>query len=65
MEIKISKTTNSRAHEFITEELVFGGEFADHMLICDYKDGQWGTPEISVFVLHYLPCIMDNQFLKV
>jgi branched-chain amino acid aminotransferase len=70
MEIKISKTTNSRAHEFITEKLVFGGEFADHMLICDYKDGQWGTPEIvpfgnisicpSLSALHYGQSIFEG-----
>lgn len=46
MEIKISKTASSRVHELKREEIVFGKEYTDHMLVCDYKDGQWGVPEI-------------------
>ncbi|RYD95701.1 MAG: branched-chain amino acid aminotransferase [Sphingobacteriales bacterium] len=70
MEIKISKTSNSRAHELKRDEIVFGQEYADHMLVCDYKDGQWGTPEIvpfgnisicpSLSALHYGQSIFEG-----
>jgi len=45
-EIKIRKTENSRIHPLKKENIVFGSEQSDHMLICDYKDGKWQTPEI-------------------
>lgn len=70
MEIKISKTNNSRVHELKRDEIVFGKEYADHMLVCDYKDGQWGTPEIvpfgnisicpSLSALHYGQSIFEG-----
>lgn len=49
LNIKVSKTENSRIHPLTKDNLVFGKEYADHMLVCDYKDGQWGTPEIVPF----------------
>ncbi len=49
LNIKVQKTPNSRIHPFTKDNLVFGKEYADHMLVCDYKDGQWQTPEILPF----------------
>src|SRR5690606_22816079 len=70
MDIKISKTTNSRVHELKRDEIVFGAEYTDHMLVCDYKDGKWGTPEIvpfgkisicpSLSALHYGQSIFEG-----
>jgi len=49
LNIKVSKTESSRIHPLTKDNLVFGKEYADHMLVCDYKDGQWQTPEIVPF----------------
>lgn len=49
LNIKVSKTENSRIHPLTKDNLVFGKEYADHMLVCDYKDGQWQAPEIVPF----------------
>lgn len=49
LNIKISKTAHSRIHPLHKDEIVFGKEYADHMLVCDYKDGQWQAPEIMPF----------------
>ena len=47
--IKITKTKNSRLQTTDFENLGFGKVFSDHMLICDYKNGSWGEPEIVPF----------------
>lgn len=47
--IKITKTKNSRLQTTDFENLGFGKVFSDHMLICDYKKGSWGEPEIVPF----------------
>lgn len=70
MDIKISKVENSRARALHKDELVFGKEYADHMLVCDYTDGKWGTPEIvpygplslspSTSAIHYGQSIFEG-----
>lgn len=47
--IKITKTKNSKLQATDFENLGFGKVFSDHMLICDYKNGSWGEPEIVPF----------------
>ena len=47
--IKITKTKNSKLQTTDFENLGFGKVFSDHMLICDYKNGSWGEPEIVPF----------------
>ena len=47
--IKITKTKNSKLKTTDFENLGFGKVFSDHMLICDYKKGSWGEPEIVPF----------------
>ena len=47
--IKITKTKNSKLQATDFENLGFGKVFSDHMLICDYKNGSWGKPEIVPF----------------
>lgn len=44
--IKIRKTAQSRFHPLKKDEIQFGKEMSDHMLVCDYKDGKWGDVEI-------------------
>lgn len=70
MEIKITKSTNSRAHELHKDDIVFGKEYSDHMLICDYDDGKWGEPQIvpfqnisvspSISAIHYGQSIFEG-----
>ena len=53
--IEITKTKNSRINEVDFDNLSFGKVCSDHMMICDYKDGKWGTPQ----VLPYGPMPME------
>lgn len=47
--VKITKTGNSRLSQVDWENLPFGKVFSDHMLVMDYKDGEWKEPEIIPF----------------
>ena len=61
--MKISKTPKSRIDSVDFNNLVFGTNFSDHMLVCVFKDGKWQEPEIkpygavpmkySLHALHY------------
>lgn len=42
----INKTEQSRIAQFDPENIAFGALFTDHMLVADYVDGEWKTPEI-------------------
>ncbi len=44
--IKITRTQQSKINSIDFKNLGFGTEFSDHMLVCDYKNGAWGVPEI-------------------
>jgi branched-chain amino acid aminotransferase len=46
MEIKITRTNQSKLNTTDFDNLVFGKSHSDHMFVMDYKDGQWQTPEI-------------------
>jgi branched-chain amino acid aminotransferase len=48
-EIKIRRTSQSRISEVNFEHLEFGKHISDHMLICDYYDGEWREPQIVPF----------------
>ena len=47
--IKVTPTAASKIDSIDFKNLGFGTEFSDHMLVCDYKNGAWGTPEIVPF----------------
>lgn len=49
LKIDIQKSSQTRAHALHKDEISFGKEFSDHMLICDYKEGQWQMPIIQPF----------------
>lgn len=53
--IDITKASNTKINDVDFENLTFGSIFTDHMLVCDYKDGAWQTPEIKP----YAPFLMD------
>ena len=47
--LKVTQTTQSKLDRIDFKNLGFGSVFSDHMLVCDYKNGAWGTPEIVPF----------------
>ncbi len=47
--LKVTPTTQSKITTIDFKNLGFGTVFSDHMLVCDYKNGAWGTPEIVPF----------------
>jgi len=46
---KITKNENSTLNLVDWENLPFGRVFSDHMLVMEYADGQWKSPEIIPF----------------
>lgn len=46
MNILTSKVEASRANEVDASNIQFGKSYSDHMLVADYIDGVWQTPEI-------------------
>lgn len=68
--IKVTKAQTSKLHSVDFKNLGFGKVFTDHMLIADYKDGHWQTPEIipygpicfdpSMATLHYGQSIFEG-----
>ncbi len=45
-EIKITKAPTSKMPSVDFNNLGFGNFFTDHMFVVDYRDGEWGNPEI-------------------
>lgn len=54
-EIEIIKASVSKIDTVDFENLTFGNIFTDHMLICDFKNGIWGKPQIKP----YEPFLLD------
>jgi len=48
-EINIRKISRSRIHEVDFTHLEFGKYVSDHMLVCDFKNGEWQSPQILPF----------------
>lgn len=67
----ISKTNNSKLSQVDWENLPFGKVFSDHMLVMEFKDGEWKTPDIIPFgnlsmhpatsALHYGQSIFEGM----
>ena len=47
--IKVKKANHSKVNEADFNDLEFGKYVADHMLVCDYTDGEWQQPMIVPF----------------
>lgn len=47
--IKTTRTTESKINDVDWDNIPFGKVFSDHILIMDYQDGEWQTPEIKPF----------------
>ena len=48
-EITVRKTNHSKINEVDFDNLEFGKYVADHMLVCDYANGEWQQPIIVPF----------------
>ena len=69
-DFKITLTQKSKLKDITLENIPFGKCFTDHMLVADYSNGQWQTPEIlpyqplsldpSLAVLHYGQAIFEG-----
>ena len=69
--MKIEKTSASKLNHVDFENLSFGSVFTDHMFVCNYKEGQWRTPEVlpyqplsfepSMSVLHYGQAVFEGM----
>ena len=46
LDIKITKTTNSRLAQTDFSNLPFGKIFSDHMFVADYADGEWKNLQV-------------------
>ena len=53
--IAIEKTKSSKIQDIDFDNLSFGSVYSDHMLVCDYKNGEWNTPK----VVPYQPITLD------
>ncbi len=70
-EIKVTRTTASRLSEVDFDNIAFGRVFSDHMLVADYRDGAWQSPEIVPYgafqltpattTLHYGQSIFEGM----
>lgn len=49
MEIKVSKTANSRLESVDFNNLQFGRTFSDHMFVAEFENGQWSDFQIIPF----------------
>lgn len=50
--ITVQKSKSSRIAELDLTNLQFGSVISDHMLVCDYSNGEWGTSKDSAFREH-------------
>ncbi|MET1260092.1 branched-chain amino acid aminotransferase [Flagellimonas sp. DF-77] len=54
-DIVIERSENTKIKEVDFDNLAFGSVFTDHMLVCDYKNGQWERPKI----VPYQPLVLE------
>lgn len=69
--MKITKAESSRIGDVDFDNLIFGTQFSDHMLVCTYKNGAWEEPEIKPYgpisfspamhTLHYGQALFEGQ----
>jgi branched-chain amino acid aminotransferase len=59
----VQKTTHSRLSETDFKNLEFGKYISDHMLLSDWKDGEWSEPVIVPFgELKMTPAILALHY---
>lgn len=70
-DIEIIKSPTSKINSVDFQNLTFGNIFTDHMLVCDFKDGEWQKPVIKPYepfmiepsakVFHYGQAIFEGM----
>jgi branched-chain amino acid aminotransferase len=70
-DIPVRKTSHTRISEVDFSQLEFGKYIADHMLVCDYANGEWKQPHIvpyanlslspSALALHYGQTVFEGM----
>lgn len=71
LNLTVELISQSRVHDTDFDNIPFGRVFADHMLVMDYADGEWGAPRImpygkmqispSCLGLHYGQTIFEGM----
>lgn len=71
VDIDIQQTSRSRIEEIDFNNIQFGKIFSDHMLVVDFKDGEWEKPKIMPYgklpmspataALHYGQAIFEGM----
>lgn len=69
--IEIQKVAKSKVEDLDFDHIPLGTTFTDHMFICDYANGEWGTPKIvplelipthpAAMALHYGQAIFEGM----
>lgn len=69
--IAVRKIAHSRINEVDFEQLEFGKYVSDHMLVADYANGKWGSPQVlpfsnlslspTVLALHYGQTVFEGM----
>ncbi len=69
--IPVHRTKHSRISEVDFDHLEFGKYISDHMLVCDYANGEWRSPQIlpyanlslspSALALHYGQTVFEGM----
>lgn len=69
--VKVTKTLQSKIDSVDFESLTFGSIFTDHMLECDFENGEWGDPTVrpygnielspSARVFHYGQAVFEGM----
>ena len=69
--LEIVEAASSKINSVDFENIVFGNVFTDHMMVCDYKNGQWQNPQIKPYgpielapsarVFHYGQAIFEGM----
>ena len=69
--LNIHRSTTSKIDQVNFDHLEFGKTYSDHMMFCDFKDGEWQTPQIvpygpmefapSTKVFHYGQAVFEGM----
>ncbi|MDL1913365.1 MAG: branched-chain amino acid aminotransferase [Bergeyella sp.] len=61
--MNIKKTPNSRLSGFDWDNFSFGDTFTDHMVICEYENGEWKEPQLLPYgPISFTPAMMAVNY---
>lgn len=71
IKLNIVKSPTTKITSVDFDNLTFGATFTDHMMMCDYENGAWKTPEIKPYgpiqldpsakVFHYAQAVFEGM----